>query len=163
MNTPLVKSPFVVHRYFWVVTEEVGNTLKVGGVVEISIRINTITAWFYHVVVGLFNSDTWVYKNDVWRWVWNFWWLRMFLVVLDSGDVADRMIGDTGSGILFMVPRTSELLCWMEMRVPGRKISWMGSILFQGKPQVRPPSKCRELGKLVIGSHDSSRRKAGGQ
>ena len=59
--------------------------------------------------------------------------------VLDGGDAADWMFGDTGSGVLFMVPQTSELLCLTEMCVADRKGSWMGSVFFWSKPQVRPP------------------------
>ena len=41
--------------------------------------------------------------------------------MLDGGDAADWMFGDTGSGVLFMVPQTSELLCLTEMCVADRK------------------------------------------
>ena len=35
--------------------------------------------------------------------------------------------------------------------------------IFLSRPQVRPPSKLRELGKLVMGSLDSLSRKYGGR
>ena len=39
----------------------------------------------------------------------------------------------------------------------------MGSVFFLSILQVRPPSNLRELGKLVMGSLDSSSLKAGGR
>ena len=38
----------------------------------------------------------------------------------------------------------------------------MGLVILLIRPQVKPPSKRREFGKLVIGSLDSSSRKSGG-
>ena len=51
----------------------------------------------------------------------------------------------------------------MDLQVPGGEGQLMGLVLFSSRPQVRPPSKQRELGKLVIGSLDSLSWKAGGQ
>ena len=80
-----------------------------------------------------------------------------------GGDDAVLSIWDTGTGILLMVPRACVFFCWMDTRVPGGKGSWIGSLLFLSRPQVRPPPNQRELGKLVMGSLDSSCRKAGGR
>ena len=80
-----------------------------------------------------------------------------------DGYAANFRIGDTRMGIFLMVPQSGALLCWMDMQVPGGKGSWMGLVLFLSRPQVRPPSKRREFGKLVMGSLDSSSRKAGGR
>ena len=80
-----------------------------------------------------------------------------------NGEAARFRIGDTGSGILLMVPRSSASFCWINVRLPGGKGSWMGYVLFWSKPQIKPPSKRKGFGRLVIGSIDSSSQKSGRQ
>ena len=80
-----------------------------------------------------------------------------------DGDATVLSIWDTGMRIFLMVPRVGVLLWWMDTRVTGGKGSWIGSVLFTSRPQVRPPSKQRELGKLVMGSLDSLSQKSGGR
>ena len=80
-----------------------------------------------------------------------------------DGDAIVLSIGDTRMEIFLMVPRVGVSLWWMYTRVPGGKGSWIVLILFIIRPHVSPPSKRRELGKLVIGSLDSPSRKAGGR
>ena len=79
-----------------------------------------------------------------------------------DGDAAHFSIGDTGMGIFLMVPQAGASSCCMDMQVPVGKGSGMVSVLFLSIPQVRPPSKRRKLGKLVMVSLDSSSRKSGG-
>ena len=45
-----------------------------------------------------------------------------------NGEVVDFMIVETGSGIFFMVPQNSELLCWIDTRAPGVRGSWIGLV-----------------------------------
>ena len=80
-----------------------------------------------------------------------------------DGDATHFRIGDTGMVIFLMVPRAGESSFLMDTRVPGGKGSLMGLVLFISRPQVRPPSKRRVFVKLVMGSIDSSSRKAGGR
>ena len=75
-----------------------------------------------------------------------------------DGDAPLFSIGDTVMRTFLMVPRAEVSSCWMDTWVPGGKWPWMVSILFLSILQVRKPSKRRELGKLVMGSLDSSSR-----
>ena len=89
--------------------------------------------------------------------------MELFFKCSVDGDYAVLNIGDTSMVIFLMVTQSGVSLCWMDTLVPGGKGSWIGSVLFLGRPQVRPPSKRRELGKLVIRSLDSLSREAGGR
>ena len=63
-------------------------------------------------VSGSGSSDDWELSSD-----WS-----------DNGELEDFTIFETGSGILLVMPRTIESLCWIDTQVPGGKGSWIGSI-----------------------------------
>ena len=119
------------------------------------------TAWMrlsYYFSTIVLDSSRIIYRGDSWG---SDEMETLFYCAVD-GDVAQFRIVETGIGMFLMVPQASASSCWMDTWVPGGKGSLMGLVLFFSKPQVRPLSKWREFGKLVIGSIDSFSRKTGG-
>ena len=78
-----------------------------------------------------------------------------------AGDTSDETAGEKGRDTFWIVPRTGDLL--RVTFVPGGNGSLIGSVRYQRRPQVRPPSNRMDLGKLVTGRRDLSREKDGGQ